>query len=118
MRAGRYLQASVAGVRFASRTKVYKHTVHHPMTPTPIRIPKPNYQHDPALANLTIATAETNARLEAEQLASDVVYDSHSFWLDCAATFMAPRKWLLDTGAPHDITSVNSVGQKNHCEAD
>lgn len=82
------------------------------MTPTPIRTHDMHYQHDLALRNLPAEDAMGEAVAKAARLSLEVENEMSQFAIVCAATFLAPKRWLLDTGVRHDLTSVNSVGSK------
>ena len=98
-----------AGVRFGGTAVIIiKATGHCKPTPIPIR---QDYK-EPALRKLDIPTAEHDAVLEAERLSEEVREENSRFSIECAATLLAPKRWLLDTGAPHDLTSINSVGKR------
>ena len=74
--------------------------------------------HDPALRKLYKPTAERNAALEAERLSEEVREEIARFSMECAATQLAPKRWLLDTGAPHDLTSIKQCREKNYSETE
>ena len=78
--------------------------------------PKPDhdfkYSHDEAIKNLTIPEAVHDAIRSADDLHRKVCHELKLWLLDCVSAVIAPKRWLLGTGTPHDLTSVNSAGSK------
>ena len=82
------------------------------MDPTPNTKRDKYYQRDLAWRNLTILGEETLAVERAHKLREAVELDVAVWYIDCAAAVLAPVRWILDTGAPEDLVSENSIGEK------
>ena len=63
-----------------------------------------------AWRKLTVLGEETLAIKRTHKLREEVELDVAVWCVDCAAAVLAPVRWILDTGAPEDLVSENSVG--------
>ena len=82
------------------------------MGPTPNTKRDKYYRHDLAWRNLIVLGEETLAIERAHKLREEVELDVAVWYIDCAAAVPAPVRWILDTGAPEDLVSENSVGDQ------
>ena len=85
------------------------------MVRTPEAVRDPTYRHSPYIRALIPDTAIDIARvaalsLESEVAATNAKYESGKLRYEyAAAAALGPKRWLMDTGTPFDIVSVNDV---------
>ena len=84
------------------------------MVRTPLNVRAKNHMHSPYIRALSSKAAEDIARVDALALEGEVATfnektDDRVHIHYAAAAALGPRRWLMDTGTPFDIVSVNDV---------
>ena len=87
-----------------------------PMIRTPVNVHDLNHEHSPDIRALSPKTADEFAQSDAWKLQSQVAKNGpvveevkpEPINYPVAAA-LGPRRWLMDTGTPFDIVSVNDI---------